>query len=305
MKKLFLFLCLSVITLSLFAQHGNQRGNQYGTLTISSTNNQRFWLFIDDVLQNEYSTSSIRIQGLQLIYYKVRVEMDNPSFNCVGESVLIYNTPNNNYYAITLERGNFYSFKKTQTDFNPYLVQNLILPDYNYYSAYNQFLFSGSNSNVNQGHGNQSKGNAYKKNQYNTQSNNQGHGGSQGHGNSQSQGHGNPPPPPPSPPPAPAPIPAPQAECMSSSDFSKALSIIQKESFDSSKLSVAKQMTSSNKLSVSQIMQICGLFSSDNDKLEYAKYAYRFCIDQNNYYQLNEVFRFTSSKDELRKFIGN
>jgi hypothetical protein len=61
---------------------------QYGNITVSSNTNQKFWLFVDDVLQNEYSTTLIRIQGLQYSYYKIRVEMDNLSNNCVGQEQL-------------------------------------------------------------------------------------------------------------------------------------------------------------------------------------------------------------------------
>ena len=311
MKKILLFLCLSVITSTLFAQHGNPYGNQYGTLTISSNNNQNFWLFIDDVLQNEYSTNLIRIQGLQFTYYKVRVEIDNPSFYTVGETILIYSTPNRNNYVVSLERGNFYSFKKTQTALNPYFIQNLILPNINYYSAYEQFLYPGFNPNVNYGQG--YKGSAYKKYQYNNPGygNPPGHGGnSPGHGNPQPpgygnppghgnpQGHGNPPPPPPPPP-------SHQTGCMNPNDFNSAIAVIQRETFEDSKLGIAKQITSNNRLCVAQIMQICRLFSYENTKLDYAKYAYSYCFDRNNYFQLNDVFTYSSSKDELRKFIGN
>jgi hypothetical protein len=82
------------------------------------------------------------------------------------------------------------------------------------------------------------------------------------------------------------------------------LSIIEKESFDNSKLNTAKQVASNNALCVTQIMQICRLFSFDQSKLDFAKYAYHFCVDQNNYFMVNDVFSFSSSKDELQKFIG-
>jgi len=140
-KKILLFLCLAVITSSVFAQHGNPHGNQFGTLTVSSNSNQKFWLFIDDVLQNEYSTNIIRIQGLQFTNYKVRVEIDNPSFYTVGQTILIYSTPNSNNYVVSNEKGNYYSFKKTQTVYDPYFIQNLILPDYfQKYLLYNCFF---------------------------------------------------------------------------------------------------------------------------------------------------------------------
>jgi len=304
MKKIFLILFLCLIATLVSAQHGSQHGFQNGTITVSSNNNQKFWLFVDDVLQNEYSTNLIRLQGLQFTYYKIRVEMDNQVNNCVGETVLISNMPNSNNYVVTREKGNLYSFKRTQTVFNPFFIQTLILPNYNYYSSYEQYLFPGFNPNANYGQGNQFKGNVYKKYQYN-QGYGQGYGGNQGygsgHGSNSGQGYGNPPghgnPPPPLPPPT-------QGGCMNPGDFSRAISVIQNESFENSKFDIAKQMTSNNRLCVSQIIQICRLFNFENTKLDFAKFAYRFCLDQNNYYQVNEVFTYSSSKDELRQYIG-
>jgi len=298
MKKILLFLCLSIITSSVFAQ--------FGTLTVSSNTNQRFWLFVDDILQNEYSTHSIRIQGLQLIPYRVRVEMDNPANNCVGQTVLISNMPNQNNYTVIVDRANNYLFRKATTQANPFFIQNIILPNYSYYSHYQQYLFPGFNPNVNYGQG--FKGSQYKGNQQggygyggNQGYGNPGHGspgyGSPNHGNpgyGNPGGYGTPPPPPP---------PSHYGTCMPAGDFNRALSTIRNESFENSKLNTAKQITSSNRLCVSQIVQICNLFSFEQTKLDFAKYAYRYCADPNNYFQLNDVFSFAPSKDELRKYI--
>jgi len=290
-KKTFLFLFLSLIASSVFAQ--------FGVMTVSSNTNQKFWLFIDDVLQNEYSTHSIRIQGLYYIQYKVRVEMDNPVNNTVGQTVLISNMPHNNNFVIGVDRMNNYTFGISRANTNPFFIQNVILPDYSYYSAYQQYLYPGFNPNVNYGQGNY-KGNPYKKYQQNPQGSGYGHGGNQGYNNQghNNQGHGNPPPPPPPPP-------TPQNKCMAVPDFNRAISVIQGESFEQSKLNTAKQIASNNSLCVLQIIQICKLFSFEQSKLDFAKYAYKNCVDQNNYYQLNEVFSYTASKDELRKFIEN
>jgi hypothetical protein len=272
-KKTFLILIMSIFTASVFAQ--------YGTLTITSNSNQKFWLFIEDVLQNEYSTHSIRIQGLQLASYRVRVEMDNANNNCVGQIIQIYQMPNQNNYMVSMDRQNNYLFGKTNMQANPFFIQNVILPDYNYSSAYQQYLYPGFNQNANYGQS-QYKGSTYRG--YQQQGGRGGYGGgNQGHGN---QGHG-------------TSIPA----CMPMPDFNKAISVIQNESFENTKLSIAKQITSNNYLCVSQIIQICKLFSFENTKLDYAKYAYHYCVDKNNYFQLNEVFSYSTSKDELRKYI--
>jgi len=289
-KKTFLFLFLSIITLSAFAQ--------FGSLTVSSNTNQRFWLFIDDILQNEYSTHSIRIQGLQYIPYRVRVEMDNHANNCVGQTVQITNMPNGNNYVVALDRNN-YTFVKAKAQPNPFFIQTIILPNYSYLSAYQQYLYPGFNPNVNYGQG--YKGSIYKGYQRNPQGGGYGSGGNQGYGNQGygNQGHGNqggygaPPPPPPSH----------YGTCMPTGDFNRAISVIQKESFENSKLNAAKQIASGNLLCASQIAQICRLFSYEQTKLDFAKYAYRYCVDQNNYYLLNEVFSYSASKDELRRYI--
>lgn len=75
------------------------------------------------------------------------------------------------------------------------------------------------------------------------------------------------------------------------------------ESFDSSRLKLAKQIIMSNPMSVNQIMGICKLFSFESNKLDFAKFAYRHCTDKNRYFMLNEVFSFESSKRELRDYI--
>ena len=270
-KRAFLITVMSIIVPSVYAQHG--------ALTITSNSNQKFWLFIDDVLQNEYSTHSIRIQGLQLTSYRVRVEMDNADNNCVGQTIQISNLPNQNNYMVSRDRQNNYLFGRSTIQANPFFVQNLILPDYTYLSSYQQFLYPGFNPNANYGQS-QYRGNTYKG----YQQDKRGYGGNQGQGN-QRQGA------------------MPQTGCMPMSDFNKALTVIQDESFENSKLNTAKQITSKNYLCVPQIIQICKLFSFEQTKLDFAKYAYPYCVDKNNYFQLNEVFSCVISKEELIKYI--
>lgn len=92
---------------------------------------------------------------------------------------------------------------------------------------------------------------------------------------------------------------------MAASDFQKAKSSVEKQSFAESKMKVAKQFTTANCLSTAQIMEIIGLFSFEENKLDYAKFAYSKCVDKENYYQVNDVFSFSSSTDELTEFIEN
>jgi hypothetical protein len=90
---------------------------------------------------------------------------------------------------------------------------------------------------------------------------------------------------------------------MDPQDYEYAYQMIDEESFDNSRLKLAKQIVSSNPMSVNQIMGICKLFSFESNRLEFAKCAYRHCADKNRYFMVNEVFNFESSKRELRDFV--
>ena len=95
----------------------------------------------------------------------------------------------------------------------------------------------------------------------------------------------------------------PMPQGMNPQDYEEASQLISKESFDSSKLTIAKQIISSNPMTASQILGICNFFSFESNKLEFAKYAYPFCTDKNKYYLLNETFKYDSSKQELNDYI--
>lgn len=80
---------------------------------------------------------------------------------------------------------------------------------------------------------------------------------------------------------------------------------INNSSFDNTKLTVGKQAVAAKKcFTVKQIKEILGLYSFESTKLEMAKYCYDYCSDKSNYYQVNDVFSFSSSKDDLTKYVS-
>jgi hypothetical protein len=91
---------------------------------------------------------------------------------------------------------------------------------------------------------------------------------------------------------------------MMGSDFEKAKASIKSKSFEDSKMTLAKQITSKNCLSAAQVKSMMELFTFEASKLDYAKYAYDFCWEKNNYYQVNDAFEFESSIEELDAYIG-
>ncbi len=92
---------------------------------------------------------------------------------------------------------------------------------------------------------------------------------------------------------------------MTQGEFAPAHSRVTAERFENDKMRVAKQITSNGGcLTAQQISTVTSAFTFENDKLEYAKFAYPYCADPKNYGVLNSQFTFDSSKRELGKITG-
>ncbi len=91
--------------------------------------------------------------------------------------------------------------------------------------------------------------------------------------------------------------------CMTPRDFNAAMSTIKAQSFEDTQLKTAKQVISANCLNVDQIIQIANTFSFEDNKLEFAKYAYDYCTEPRNYFKLNGIFSFSSNVDELSDYV--
>lgn len=90
---------------------------------------------------------------------------------------------------------------------------------------------------------------------------------------------------------------------MSPASFLKMKESVEAKPFSDTKMSTAKVATQNACLSVNQIKTIAKLFSMDDDKLAYAKFAYDHCIDKANYYQVSDVFNSSFTTDELNAFL--
>ncbi|MFM7683799.1 MAG: DUF4476 domain-containing protein [Bacteroidota bacterium] len=45
------------------------------------------------------------------------------------------------------------------------------------------------------------------------------------------------------------------------------------------------------------------IFGFEETKLDFAKFAYDYCFDVNNYFLVNDAFTFDSTKDELNEYL--
>lgn len=90
---------------------------------------------------------------------------------------------------------------------------------------------------------------------------------------------------------------------MAADQFEQYKKAIAGESFSSNKMEVAKQMNEC--LSTLQIKSVMDLFSFEDQRLDFAKWAYDKCTDAGSYYLVNSGFHFSSSKTELNQYIAS
>jgi hypothetical protein len=90
---------------------------------------------------------------------------------------------------------------------------------------------------------------------------------------------------------------------MGETAFLDAKQSIATKKFSDTKMQMAKQITSHNCLLTSQVKDIMSEFTFESQKLDYAKFAYRYTYDKGNYYKVNDMFGFESSVRDLEKFL--
>ena len=104
-------------------------------------------------------------------------------------------------------------------------------------------------------------------------------------------------PPPPPPPPAPTP--------MDMQSFKAAKQAIKNSNWDDTRLSTAQSIANSNYFTADQVIEICKLFTWDESKLTFAKYAFKKTLDNNNYFKVNGVLDWDASKTALNDYVNS
>jgi Domain of unknown function (DUF4476) len=94
-------------------------------------------------------------------------------------------------------------------------------------------------------------------------------------------------------------------QAMNARVFEQFKQTLRNESFDNTRLSLAKQTIGTNFFTSLQVKEIVSLFSFETNKLEIAKYAYAFTVDKGSYFVVNDAFTYGNSKEELSNFIRN
>lgn len=282
MKKLMLSLVMVMATLAAVAQNLTIRTDSY---------NSRFWLYIDNILQNEYSVSSITVTNLRATSCVIRVEMEGrEAFSC-GRRVML-NNGNNTYRiyrnnnGITLQA--IGSSRQTVDLLMPFLA-----PNTNAYGGYCDYTYGVSHS----GHTYTHQGTRHEiYNTYNGNNYNNNHNGHGQYDNQVRPGNVGTRPA--------AGTARPVNGGIDHNFFNRMMEQLRNESFDSRRMEIAKQMIAGNGVNTDQLAAIARLFSFDSNRLDFLKWAYDYCTDKQHYAILTSEFTFGSNADELLRFLG-
>lgn len=95
------------------------------------------------------------------------------------------------------------------------------------------------------------------------------------------------------------------SSAMDENTFSATKSGVSSQPTPESKLQVAKQIINAVCMSVEQISGVMQILAADEAKLDYAKYAYDYAFDPQNYASLAALFELTSSVDDFNQFIAS
>ena len=91
---------------------------------------------------------------------------------------------------------------------------------------------------------------------------------------------------------------------MSHQEFDGLMHQVRHASFESSKLTIAKQALHSNYINARQLRSLLDEMTYESSKLELAKYAYDSVVDTENYYLINDAFTYSSSISEMSRFTA-
>lgn len=285
MKSLFTLL-FSFITLVSFSQ------NNFGHLSIFSEDGDKFQLYLNGELINDEPQANLRVEDLNQPYYNARIVFEDPARAEIKKNNLMIADADGIFTDVTykIKRDKNMSTKMKLNYFSSVAVQPNFIPASNVHVVHygqprprrNE---PGVNMGVNMGGVNIDVSIQDPNMQVTTHEQTT---------YSETRSHQQ----------APAPRGCRNRFAMSSTDFNNAMNTMKGQSFDDTRLKVAKQVASANCLSVQQIKQLASQLSFEEGKLDFAKFAYDYCIDTKNYFNLNDMFSFSSSVDELTNYIS-
>ncbi len=294
MKKFFFLIALSLPAL-LFAQR-----QAIGNLTVFSEDGDKFFLVLNGEKQNETAQTNIRVEELVQPYYSARVIFKDSTIGSISKNTLYIADANGTMMDVTYKirkdksgkaKLNYFSMVEVAQDYNP--PAGMYVHRFGHPTSADGGITRTTTTTTTSPVAASVNVNGVSMNvtindplESSTTTTTTTHSSSSTTTTNQSSD-----------------------DCsnswpMKQSDYTSAKKTIEQSSFEDSKLSTAKSIAGSNCLSSDQVADICKLFSFEDSKLTFAKYAYKHTTDPKNYFKVNNVFSFDASKEELNKFIG-
>ena len=91
---------------------------------------------------------------------------------------------------------------------------------------------------------------------------------------------------------------------MNQQEFQYALQSVRSQRYESSKLSMARQIIRENMMKAHQVKRLVQVFSFESNRLTLAKEAYMSTRDKHNYHIVSSALRYHSSVRDLEQFIA-
>ena len=293
MRKLFFLLALSLPFVL------NAQRQPVGNLTVFSEDGDKFYLILNGEKQNDAPQTNIRIEELPQPYYNAKIIFKDSTLGTISKSNLYIASPEGVMMDVTYRirkdkagkvKLNYYSMIPVPQEFAP--PAGMYVHHFGQATGTTQTTTTstsntlGANMNVNGVNLNvtiSDPTNGTTTTTTTTTSSTGNTGDNYSGSNSNSSCSGWP---------------------MGQSNFAAAKKTVAEASFEESKLSTAKSVATANCLSTDQVVELCKLFGFEDSKLAFAKFAYKHTTDPKNYFKVNNVFSFDSSKDDLNKFLS-
>lgn len=310
---------ITLIAILCFSAFSFAQISPVGHLTIFSEDGDKFFLVLNGELQNDIAQTNLRIEDLNQPYYNAKVMFEDKSLIEISKNTLMIADADGNLADVTYKirrdknkkgkmKLNYFSSIPVRPDFIP--PSNVYVMHYGQPRTNNVPAHSGVsqtttttsttqaggvnvgvnvggvnmgvsiNDGMNGGTVTQTTTTTTHTSDYDDNHNNNGN----HHENHQPRGCGG-------------------SYAMSPGNFNSALATIKKQSFEETQLKTAKQIITANCLNVDQIIQIANTFNFEDNKLDFAKFAYDFCTEPRNYFKLNGIFSFSSNVDELSDYV--
>jgi len=313
MRTFFSLVVLCLLTIAGIAQNND--------FVFYTDNGDKFTLYINNVKQNESALTNVKAENISGKTISVRVVFERSGVPTLSRSMSVSSDDKEIKVQLVKGRENVYSMKTVSTTSRSHSNNqgnsgNTITKGNN---GSTETKDNGHGNNGNGGHGNNGNGNhgnngngghgnngngnhgnnghgngGYGNNHGNGGYGNNNHGNGNNHGNNGywNNGYG----------------PTDNPRCnfpMQQNNFNSLKSQIRAKYFDSSRLTIAKQACRYNCMTSDQIRDICRLFSYESSRLDFAKYAFEYCYDRYRYYMVGQSFAYSSSVDELNRYITN